>query len=287
MLISVVVPFHNEEKHIRKCLEALLSASYRRDLFEIIAVDNNSTDRSAAIVNQYPRVRLLTEPKPGAYAARNRGVAASNGTIIAFTDSDCAPFADWLERIALAMSRPDVQLVQGSQCFARESLSLSVLSDYEAERAAYVFSSRAAELYYGYTNNMAIRRSVFDRVGPFVELQRGADTLFVHKVISAYSCEGVHYRPDIRIRHLEVTNSWQWFRKMGIYGRSFRGYSKMANSRPLSNRERLRVFLATVRRGKYSMAKSFLLMVLLAVGALYYELGLRYPSRIQAPTPSS
>ena len=279
MYISVVVPFHNVEEYIEDCISALLSQHYPQDCYEIILVDNNSTDRTAEIARRYPQVKLLSESKVGPYAARNRGVAKSKGAIVAFTDSDCSPHEDWLQRITEAMFDSVVCIVQGRQRFARESLGLSILSDYEAEKAAYTFSAKTKEIYYGYTNNMAVRRDVFDKIGPFLELNRGADTVFVHRVIAEYSCDAVRYSPDIGLRHLEVTSVWKWFQKMHIYGRSFRGYSELVLSRPLSYREKLQVFKATIRRGGYSAAKSLLSMLLLSVGVLYYELGRRWPAR--------
>lgn len=279
MHISVVVPFHNAEEYIEDCVRALLLQNYPQDCYEIIMVNNNSTDRSAEIIRRYPQIRLVSESKVGAYAARNRGVAESRGTIIAFTDSDCSPCTDWLHRISEAMFCPEVCIVQGRRRFAFESLGLSILSDYEAEKAAYMFSARTKEIYYGYTNNMAVRRGVFNRIGPFLELKRGADTIFVHRMVEAYSCDAARYAPDICVRHLEVTSVGKWFEKMHIYGRSFRGYSRLVQSRPLSGSERLQVLQATIRRGRYSMAKSLLLILLLSIGVLYYELGRWCPAR--------
>jgi glycosyltransferase involved in cell wall biosynthesis len=280
MKISVVVPFCNVEPYIGECLEALVAADYARDRCEIVFVDNNSTDRSADIVRGYPRVRLLSEPTPGAYAARNLGVAATSGEIVAFTDADCAPRPDWLTRIAEAMRQPEVQLVQGSQRFARESRALALLSDYEAAKAEYVFSSGIAGIYYAYTNNMAVRRSVIDRVGqpgrkPFAELMRGGDVVFMHDVIAAYSCDAIRYRDEIQVRHLEIEHPRDWLRKLRIYGASGRRYGRMVNARPLTYRERLRIFRAMATKRRYSVADLALLAALLTAGAAAFEAGRR------------
>lgn len=279
MYISVVVPFHNVEEYIEDCISALLSQHYPQDCYEIILVDNNSTDRTAEIARRYPQLKLLSESKAGPYAARNRGVAKSKGAIVAFTDSDCTPHEDWLQRIREAMSDPVVRIVQGRLHFACESLGLSILSDYEAEKAAYTFSASTKEIYYGYTGNMAVRRGIFDMVGPFLEMNRGADTVFVHRVIAEYSCDAVRYSPKLCVRHLEVTSVWKWLQKMQIYGRSYRGYSRLVLSRPLNYREKLQVLKATIRRGGYSAAKSLLSILLLSVGVLYYEVGRRWPAQ--------
>lgn len=101
--ISVVVPFYNAEKYIEKCAEALLTQSYPTTRYEIIMVDNNSTDRSVDLIKKYPRIKLLSQQKQGSYAARNQGVAASKGTILAFTDADCVPSSDWLQKTRAAL----------------------------------------------------------------------------------------------------------------------------------------------------------------------------------------
>jgi glycosyltransferase involved in cell wall biosynthesis len=181
--ISVVVPFYNAEKHIEECARALLAQSYSSTRYEIIMVDNDSTDSSAELVRKYSRIKLLSEKNPGSYAARNKGVAASKGAIIAFTDADCVPSADWLQKIKAFMHTPDVKLMQCGRIYAVESSALSVLAAYESERATYTFSSRSRGIYYGYTNNMAVRRDLFDRCGPFLEIKRGADSIFVHRAL--------------------------------------------------------------------------------------------------------
>ncbi len=279
MHISVVVPFHNVEKYIEDCIRALLSQTYPQECYEIIMIDNNSTDSSARIVRRYPQIRLLSEPRVGAYAARNTGIAESRGEIIAFTDSDCTPCTDWLQRIREALACPEVYVVQGSRRFGFESLGLSVLSDYESAKVAYIFSANTKEIYYGYTNNMAVRRCIFERIGPFLEWKRGADTVFVHRVIEECSCDAVRYSPDIRVRHLELTGVWRWCQKMQIYGRSFRDYSKLVASRPLNARERLHILRATICSGGYSVAKLFLLILFLSIGLLNYEFGRWCPAR--------
>ncbi|MEX0802043.1 MAG: glycosyltransferase family 2 protein [Candidatus Binatia bacterium] len=271
----MVVPFYNAEKHIEECINALLAQSYRWDRYEIIMVDNNSTDRSTAIVGRYPRINLLSEQRQGAYAARNRGVGASRGAIIVFTDADRVACSEWLQEIASAMGAPEVRLIQGGRLYAVKSPALSMLESYDSERAAFTFSRNTREIYYGYTNNMAVRREVFDRCGPFLEVARGADSLFVHRVIAEYSCENVRYLRNARIRHLEITTVRQWMRKRFIYGRSFqRNYNRRKGSfRPLSAAESSAIFKGTIRRSKHSLLYTVCLTGLLWIGSLVYILG--------------
>jgi len=271
--ISVVVPFRDVEAHIDTCVRALLAQDYPRDRFELLFIDNGSTDESAAIVRGHAGVRLLAESKVGAYAARNRGVAEARGSILAFTDSDCAPRDDWLRRIDEAFRGPSVGLILGCVRPARESHGLSALADYDEAKVAYVTGRDTKEIYYGYTNDMAVRRTLFDRVGPFLELPRGADSVFVHRVIDAVGCGAVRYEPRMRVTHLEVAAVRDWWRKMRIYGRSSRRYEPLACSRSLMANERLQVFRATARQGRLSTVGSLMLLLILVIGVLYYERG--------------
>ena len=185
-------------------------------------VDNNSTDNSIKVIMKYPRIKLLSEKKQGSYAARNRGVAESKGSIIAFTDSDCIPVPEWLDRISASLDSPSVGIIQGGRLYTTESRGLLLLEAYESERAFYTFSGKLKGLYYGYTNNMAVRRGVFDRCGPFLEVMRGADSIFVNRAIEEYSSEIIRYVPDAAIRHLEITKLRDYLGKRFIYGKSFR-----------------------------------------------------------------
>ena len=116
-VISVIVPVWNDETRIGPCIEALRNQSLRSDLFEIIVVDNASTDSTASVAARYPDVVLLHEPRPGSYAARNAGLARARGEYVAFTDSDCTPQRDWLEHGLSAVGRADVGVVAGRVVF--------------------------------------------------------------------------------------------------------------------------------------------------------------------------
>ena len=101
MDFSIVVPFFNAEPFIERCIEGVLGQSYSSDRYEVLMVDNNSTDGSAAIVRRHSRVKLIQESEQGSYAARNRGVIEARGEILAFTDPDCVPRRNWLEETLL------------------------------------------------------------------------------------------------------------------------------------------------------------------------------------------
>ena len=271
--VSVIVPFHNSERYLRQCIEGLVSQSYPPDRFEILMINNNSADSSAEIVRQYPRIRLLSEPRQGAYAARNRGLREARGEIIAFTDADCIPSDRWLQEIAAAMERSDIGIVLGNRQIGDNSFLLSLLAAYEHEKHKYVFTNDVKELYYGHTNNMAVRRNLFDELGPFVEQARGSDTIFVRRAVDRYSCATVQYIPEMQVQHREIDSVGKFYQKVFTYGRSSRGYSRIVRTKMLSNRERVLVYCRAVRTQRYSWLESAILLGLLSAGSLFWILG--------------
>lgn len=96
--ISVIVPFFNQVDLLRLCLDAVMAQSIPVERFEVLAIDNGSTESFDDVKARHSRVRFLDESRPGSYAARNTGIRAARGTIIAFMDADCRPAPTWLER---------------------------------------------------------------------------------------------------------------------------------------------------------------------------------------------
>lgn len=85
-LVSVILAVYNEEKHLRESLNSLLGQTYQP--YEIIAVDDGSTDRTAALFKSAPEVRLIRQKHLGLGAARNCGAGAARGEILVFADGD-------------------------------------------------------------------------------------------------------------------------------------------------------------------------------------------------------
>ena len=92
--VSVVVCSYNGAATLRGCLEALQKVDYPD--FEVILVDDGSKDSTQSIVAEFPLVKNILQPNRGLSVARNVGMQAATGEIIAYTDSDCMPDSDWL-----------------------------------------------------------------------------------------------------------------------------------------------------------------------------------------------
>ena len=104
-LISVIVPVYNVERYLRECLESLVHQTY--DNYELLLVDDGSTDGSPAILaeygERYEHVRVLTKPNGGLSDARNYGVARAAGDYVAFVDSDDYVSEEYLTYLAHLM----------------------------------------------------------------------------------------------------------------------------------------------------------------------------------------
>ncbi len=96
MVISIIIPAFNEEKNISMCLESIFRLNYPQDRFEVIVVDNGSTDRTRDIVGEY-NVSLVVDDEKNVSGLRNLGACLAKGNILAFVDADCIVSADWLK----------------------------------------------------------------------------------------------------------------------------------------------------------------------------------------------
>ncbi len=110
--ISVIIPAWNEEEYIGTALDALHNQSFPRDDFEIVVIDNVSTDQTATIAREKGADRVIYEPSKGTNSARQRGICEARGEIVAFLDADCVPPAEWLEKIYTTLHK------RGSRCAA-------------------------------------------------------------------------------------------------------------------------------------------------------------------------
>ncbi len=95
--VSVVLPVFNEERYLEECLKTLRKISYPEDKYEIIIVDNGSTDSSFEIARRYADQALLL-PDVNVGAVRNFGVKHAKGDVLVFLDSDCLVPGDWLRQ---------------------------------------------------------------------------------------------------------------------------------------------------------------------------------------------
>lgn len=108
--VSVIMPAHNRETFIRDSIDSVLAQTFTD--FELIVVDDGSTDTTAAIVKSYtdPRIRLIRQPNQGVSVARNTGLEAAQGEFITFLDSDDLYYPEFLKTLYHLMQSNETEM---------------------------------------------------------------------------------------------------------------------------------------------------------------------------------
>lgn len=163
--LSVIVPHYRDLKGLNLCLEALARQTWSEP-FEIVVADNNSPEGEAAVAAAIAgRAKLVVVTEKGAGPARNGGVAASSGEILAFTDCDCVPEPQWLEEGMGALQRADF-VGGGVRVLVEDPKRVTPV---EAFERVFAFDMRRYAEQEGFagSGNLFVSRRVFDAVGGF------------------------------------------------------------------------------------------------------------------------
>jgi glycosyltransferase involved in cell wall biosynthesis len=162
--ISLIIPAYNEDGYLPACLDAVMQNVAGKTV-EIIVVDNNSTDSTKAVIERYPAVTYLFEPRKGITRARQRGYLGSTGDILAYVDADTRPPPGWIEQIWEQFDRQkDLACLSGPYSFYDLSGVRNMIS------AGWFVAARPLFGIIGYMivgGNFAIRRDVLEKMGGF------------------------------------------------------------------------------------------------------------------------
>lgn len=199
--LSVIIPVYNDPSGIRDTLESILQQSLTPSAYEIIVVDNGSTDGTLEAVSHYltrcsGQLNLQVENAiRGSYAARNRGINVAQGEICAFLDSDVTVPFDYLQKVSDYLANYDyigcrVKVVPTSSSIAAKYDAIhSFRTDIYFERDRFVP-----------TCCLSVRRSLIDRVGPFdARLESGGDREFAMRADEVGAHKG--FATDICVAH--------------------------------------------------------------------------------------
>jgi glucosyl-dolichyl phosphate glucuronosyltransferase len=116
--VSVIIPTRNRSRLLERCLESLTAQTAPTSAFEVLVIDNGSSDDTAQVVAKFagrvPALRHIWEPQPGLHRGRNRGMSEARGRVLLFGDDDIRATPTWVEGIAKAFERADVALATGN-----------------------------------------------------------------------------------------------------------------------------------------------------------------------------
>ncbi|MGB3532095.1 MAG: glycosyltransferase [Microcoleaceae cyanobacterium] len=240
--VSVIIPVYNGEADLPELIDCLQEQTYPANQVEYLLVDNNSGDRSFetikdAATNQLSQISIqpLQENQvQSSYAARNKGIRAARGTILAFTDMDCRPQPQWLTELIKPFDDASIGIVAG------EILALpgnSWLEEYADRQETLSQKHTLANSFcaYGQTANLAIRRTAFEQAGLFrPHLTTGGDADICWRIQqkTAYKLDFAE-TAIVKHRHRSTLDELrsQWYR----YGKSNR-YLHQLHGVPLMKR---------------------------------------------------
>lgn len=232
--VSVIIPLYNGKETIRGCLESLLRQTFIPA--EVIVVDNGSNDGSRRVVGdfavQHPELHVIleTEEIRGPSACRNRGVSASRGDILCFTDADCVADKDWIKDLLQVFDQSEVGAVAGNiygyepSNLIQKFLSVYTLRGLQEEMIFERYTLTGGGFA---TANLSVRREVFYAIGGFDETMRYGED---HDLCSRIMQNGykIKYIPKAVVRH--------------IHRRSFRGLIGQSYSAGIGHAHLLRKY---------------------------------------------
>lgn len=179
-MVSVIIPARNEEDTISSCIHSVMANDYTN--FEVIVINDRSTDRTASIVeqlqHQYPRLRLvhtieLTDNSnlQGKTRALHQGITQSSGEILMMTDADCDVQSSWIRSIVGVFNNPGVGLVPSFTVVTTFNLFSRM------QCLEWVFNHTLASAGIGlhqplgcFGNNLSIRRSTYTEIGGYAAI---------------------------------------------------------------------------------------------------------------------
>ncbi|MGN7784425.1 glycosyltransferase [Niabella sp. 22666] len=223
---SIIIPARNEADNIGPLLNSILSQTYSRDLFEVIVVDDHSTDETAAIVNRYEGVKLvqLKEDRINSYKKKaiETGIAAAQNEWIVCTDADCVVTPDWLQVLASFIMDNKPVFVAAPVSF------IPAASKGKKESILYIFQALDFLTLQGITGasvagkkhnmcngaNLAYKREVFYEVDGFKGIDNiasGDDMLLMHKIWKKYPGQVGYLKSKAAIVETEAAPTWKAF----------------------------------------------------------------------------
>lgn len=216
--VSIVIPAHNEERHLTACLQAIARQSSQP--LEVIVVDNNSTDRTAEIAASFSFVRVIHESRQGIVYARNAGFDAARGELIARIDADIQLPSNWVEHVQqfYAVATHTTQAWSGAGYFY--NVRMPRLVSWAYGLLAFRFNRLLVGHYTLWGSNMALTRrqwqAVRTQICPRIDIHEDLD-LAIHLVQAGFQITydtSIKTNAELRRVHTDRHKLWgylQWW----------------------------------------------------------------------------
>ncbi|MFM2430050.1 MAG: hypothetical protein RLZZ511_1263 [Cyanobacteriota bacterium] len=243
--VSVIIPIYDGEADLPDLLTCLAAQTYPADRVEYLLVDNGSRDRTWEMLQAAGAITPLKEATiQGSYAARNAGILAAKGSILAFTDADCRPEPQWLMDLVAGFNDPTVGLVIGEiQALPGNSL----LERYADRQDTLSQKHTIANAFcpYGQTANLGIRACVLQETDLFrPHLTTGGDADLCWRILRETNWQWAFADSAIvrhRHRHSldELLSQWRRYGRSNEYLHQLHGYDRMDQPQPQLYAQRL------------------------------------------------
>jgi len=218
--ISVIIPARNEENNIGGLLNALQEQSYSKEFFDVIVVDDHSTDATATIAGQFPFVKIiqLEEDNINSYKKKaiETGIAAATGELIVTTDADCIPGKEWLQTIASYKEETNAVFIAAPVSIHCNSSVLQVFQAMDFMVLQGITGAVVHKKQMSMCNgaNLAYEKKVFYEVNGFAGIDNiasGDDMLLMYKISEKYP-DAVHYlKAKEAIVSTQAVTTWKEF----------------------------------------------------------------------------
>ena len=213
--ISIIIPSYNNLSTIGNCLDSIFSQQTKYN-YEVILVNSSDKDDYSVLAPKFPELKMIKlnqRTYPG--TARNIGVKAAKGKLIAFTDSDCIVFPDWINSTVDEHKKRDEILIGGAVANGTPH-NLVGIAEYVLEFSDFIPQKNVRSMRVVASCNLSISKKLFLQAGGFEDFITNEDVLFS----SVLNEKGVNicFVPNIKIYHVNRCNLWKFLKNQENLG---------------------------------------------------------------------
>ena len=213
---SIIIPTRDRPRRLGACLDSITHLKYPASHFEVIVIDDGSKTSVGPVISPFRDLldlKLLTQPGAGPASARNAGAAVARGHFLAFTDDDCKPASDWLQKLSARFDGSPSRAIGGRTINALSENSYSTASQLLISHLCEYYNADAEDAHFLPSNNFAFPAKLFRSIGGFDPGYPSAAAedrdLCARWRLCGY---GMTYAPEVVVYHshwLRANTFWQ------------------------------------------------------------------------------